>query len=77
MLHYVNQYYVAACASFWLPAVCLAGAHRHAQDGRTHGGGSQERGEGDGVRDGRRRVHRLMARQAPPLPRLRRARHRP
>ena len=29
------------------------------------------------VRDRRRRVHRLVARQAPPLPRIRRARHRP
>ncbi len=30
-----------------------------------------------GVRHRRRRVHRLVARQAPPLPRLRRPRHRP
>jgi hypothetical protein len=29
------------------------------------------------VRDGRRRVHRLVARQAAPLPRLRRPRHPP
>ncbi|KAL5658568.1 hypothetical protein ACJX0J_031731, partial [Zea mays] len=49
----------------------LNGGHVH----RTHRGGRRERG--DGVRDGRRRVHRLVARQAPPLPWLHRPRHRP
>lgn len=49
---------------------------------RVSGGRAVE--EGDGVaaaaarlRDRRRRLHRLLARQAPPIPRLRRPRHSP